>query len=133
MLEADLPPPRKRRLPEQFASVPAEAPHVAKKQKLSHVGESEYPPAFWDNLSKVDLTTRALRELNRRNNQAAPSPRTPGEHLRTRVPRRAQAEDCQSIHSAAHFLRHCGTRALKDIKQFARRGGPDLSNLRSVN
>ncbi|GAB1311857.1 hypothetical protein MFIFM68171_02067 [Madurella fahalii] len=38
-------------------------------------GPSNFPPEFWDNLSKVWLTPRALRELDRRNN--APGAQTP--------------------------------------------------------
>ena len=132
MLEAHLSHPRKHRNQEQFASTPAEAQHVSKKQKRSHTSEPQYPPAFWDNLSKVDLTKRALRELDRRNKQAASTSRTPDQQLRKRITRRARAEGRQSNHSATHFLCHWGARALKDINQFARRGGPDLSNLRSV-
>ncbi|KAF2189960.1 hypothetical protein K469DRAFT_452169, partial [Zopfia rhizophila CBS 207.26] len=68
---------------------------------------SQPPPAFWDNLSKIWLTKRALRELDQRNTQAAPSPpRSP--HRRARRP----------------------PRILKDIRLFARHGGPNLSDLR---
>jgi hypothetical protein len=77
MLEAHLPHPRKRRIPEQFASLPAEAQHVSKKQKRGHISDTQYPPTFWDNLSKVDLTKRALRELDHSNKQAASTSRTP--------------------------------------------------------
>jgi hypothetical protein len=41
-------------------------------------GQSNFPPEFWDNLSKVWLTRRALRELDRRNSaQPAPRPAAP--------------------------------------------------------
>ena len=70
MLEAHRSRQRKRRNPEQFESLPDEAQNVSKKQKRSHISEPQYPPAFWDNLSRVDLTKRALRELDRRNKQA---------------------------------------------------------------
>ncbi|KAK0655278.1 hypothetical protein B0T16DRAFT_450991 [Cercophora newfieldiana] len=41
---------------------------------------SHFPPAFWDNLSKVWLTHRALREFDRRNDvqPSPPSPKPPG-------------------------------------------------------
>ncbi|KAK3337579.1 hypothetical protein B0T19DRAFT_455443 [Cercophora scortea] len=55
---------------------------------------------FWDNLSKVWLTPRALRELDRRNDaQPTSKPPTPAVYTR-------------------------------DLAQFARHGGPDLRHLR---
>ncbi|KAI5917726.1 hypothetical protein F4810DRAFT_704704 [Camillea tinctor] len=62
-----------------------------------------YPPRYYDNLSKVWLTRLALRELDRRNSiapQSKPSVRA-GEYSR-------------------------------DLAEFARRGGPDLCHLRGV-
>ncbi|KAG8415312.1 hypothetical protein J3458_009170 [Metarhizium acridum] len=69
-----------------------------KKVKFSR--KRNFSPAFWDNLSKVSLTPRALRELDRRNS-THPFP--------TIVPTEAYATD---------------------IARFARRGGPDLRYLR---
>ncbi|KAH7309038.1 hypothetical protein B0I35DRAFT_515389 [Stachybotrys elegans] len=63
-------------------------------------GPSNFPPDFWDNLSKVCLTRRALRELDRRNStRPAPGPATPAAY------------------------------AIIDLAKFARRGGPDLRYL----
>ena len=126
--------PRKRQNSEQLASLSDEAEHASKKRKRTHLGEPQYRPAFWDNLSKVDLTKLALKELDRRNKVTAWDPRTPNLQVRRRITRRARAqlEDRQLTHTATHFLNHCGARSLNDIKQFARCGGPDLSNLRSV-
>ncbi|KAF2807518.1 uncharacterized protein BDZ99DRAFT_338517, partial [Mytilinidion resinicola] len=42
---------------------------ASKKQRLSHPSGSQPPAAFWDNLSKIWLTKRALREQDRRNPQ----------------------------------------------------------------
>ena len=65
-------------------------------------GPSNFPPEFWDNLSKVWLTRRALRELDRRNcTRPAPGPAAPAVHTTDRA---------------------C----------FARHGGPDLRHLRGV-
>ncbi|KAK5656498.1 hypothetical protein OQA88_4475 [Cercophora sp. LCS_1] len=61
---------------------------------------SNFSPEFWDNLSKVLLTPRALRELDRRNN-AQPITKPP---------------------SPAVYI--------KDLARFARCGGPDLRHLR---
>jgi hypothetical protein len=63
----------------------------------------QYPPEFYDRLSKIWLTSGALRELNRRNRIL---------HLLASLPRPSAPP--------------------KDLARFARRGGPDLSNLRGV-
>ena len=79
-----------------------EAHHRAAKSVKPTIDYS-VSPTFWDNLSKVWLTKRALRELDRRNNkrpvQTYPTP-----------------EIC-----------------LTDLARFARRGGPDLGHLRGVS
>ena len=64
--------------------------------------------SFWDKLSIVHLTRRALKRLSRQNKLQAVKPNGP--------------EICPS------------SRALEpqDIKAFARHGGPDLTDLRGV-
>ncbi|ATY65041.1 hypothetical protein A9K55_005004 [Cordyceps militaris] len=62
---------------------------------------SNFPPQFWDNLSKVWLTPRALREKDRRNDIQPPA-----------------------INPA--IVRATPT----SLSRFARRGGPDLRHLR---
>jgi hypothetical protein len=109
-----------------------------KRSKLNHpITGSQPPSAFWDNLSKTWLTRGALRELNRRNNQSASSqPRSPYRRARRPVTRNSLAElkrNRQVIQSASDFLHHCEPRTLKDIKRFARNGGPDLSDLKGVS
>ena len=108
----------------------------SKRQQLSHLGGSNSQAAFWDNLSKIWLTKRALRELDRRNTQRASSPPSSSYPRAHRpIARRARAElktSRQPTQPAADFLCLCGSRCLKNIKQFARRGGPDLSDLRGV-
>ncbi|KAL8886647.1 MAG: hypothetical protein Q9215_005687 [Flavoplaca cf. flavocitrina] len=134
MPEAQLSNPCKRRNLERLTPQQNKtSQHICKRQKRSHPSGSQLPPAFWDNLSKIDLTKRALRELDRRNLQAAldshllyPRPRQPNT-------RRALAElkkSSQPVTSAANYLYHCGTGVLKNIKQTARHGGLDLSNFR---
>ena len=70
----------------------------------NHHSPYNFSPKFWDTLSKVWLTPRALRELDRRNNlqPLAPEPSAP----------------------ASAFS--------MDLGRFARRGGPDLRHLRGV-
>ncbi|GAP89469.1 hypothetical protein SAMD00023353_4001120 [Rosellinia necatrix] len=80
--------------------------HQCKRRKLCvhhrhHHHRPNFPPQFWDNLSKVWLTPRALRELDRRNCIAPP-------------PKPAITEAVYS----------------KDLVQFASQGGPDLRHLR---
>ncbi|KAF2105227.1 hypothetical protein BDV96DRAFT_509744 [Lophiotrema nucula] len=108
---------------------------VSKRQKLSHPSESQPPAAFWDNLSKIWLTKRALKELDRRNTQAARSPpRSPHRRTRRPVTRIFLAESKRSRQTAlstAGYLRCSEPRIWKDIKLFARHGGPDLSDLRN--
>ena len=63
---------------------------------------------YWDSLSRVWLTLRAVRELDRRDSL-----------LRASAPPNTQTILTRKQHS-------------KDITEFARRGGPDLSDIRNV-
>ncbi|KAF2430742.1 hypothetical protein EJ08DRAFT_733991 [Tothia fuscella] len=75
-----------------------------KRQKRPHPSRSKTPPEFWDGLSRVPLCRRALREFNRRAVQpTAPKPR---------------------------LERDIKDSLVKQLKRFARRGGPDLRNIR---
>lgn len=64
---------------------------------------------FYDALSKVWLTRRALRELDRRANQ---------------INHPQSAPTSQRLHQEGIF---------KQIKRFSRQGGPDLGDLRGVS
>ena len=108
-----------------------------KKQKLDHPTPVSHSPAvFWDSLSKIWLTKRALRELRRRDSQRVlNTPRSQHRRSRRPVTRKSLAElkgKQRAPISAADFLSHCGPTVLKDIRLFARRGGPDLSDLKGV-
>ena len=97
---------------------------ISKKQSLNHPNASQPPAAFWDNLSQIWLTKRALRELDRRNTQA-----------HRPVTRDFLAEpkgNAQTAQYSADYLRCCEPGDLKDIKLFARNGGPDLLDLTNV-
>ncbi|KAF2872951.1 hypothetical protein BDV95DRAFT_627773 [Massariosphaeria phaeospora] len=107
---------------------------ISKKQRLDRRSGFQTPAAFWDNLSKVWLTKRALRELDRRNSQAPPNPPSPQQRARRPVTRNFLAESKRSHQAAqytADYLCNCGPKILTDIKLFARHGGPDLSDLRN--
>ncbi|MCJ1449624.1 MAG: hypothetical protein MMC23_010146, partial [Stictis urceolatum] len=119
MPEPNSPTARKRQHPEQTDQ--NEVP--LKRQKASS------PAEFWDNLSTIWLTKRALRELDRRNTASIPRP--PQSPRRYRPVTRAFRRNPPSLLSATEYLRRCEPRALKDIKAFAKQGGPDLSSLRN--
>jgi hypothetical protein len=91
---------------------------------LNHPKGSQPPPAFWDKLSKVWLTSRALEELDRRNTQSAPTLRS-----RLAITERGGGE---GIQTAADVLTCCSTGQLEEVKLLSRHGGPDLSGLRGV-
>lgn len=65
---------------------------------------SNFPPEFYDRLTTIHLTARALREHNRRN-RLLPSPKR---------------EPPRSLYPG-------------DIKRFARQGGPDLTDIIGVS
>ncbi len=137
MLESRLSNLRKRQHVEQYASqLSGTSQPLLKKQKLSHpIYEALYQPpaAFWDNLSKLWLTKRALRELERRNVQAAPSLFPSRRRFHRPLTQHILVElETKSLQSASYFLDHCATKCLNELKQFAKHGGPDLSDLRSV-
>ncbi|KAL5373608.1 hypothetical protein PMIN06_012488 [Paraphaeosphaeria minitans] len=133
MLELPLPSPRKRQCPEPPEQTGTSQPPF-KKQRLNHPSGSQPPSAFWDNLTKLWLTKRALRELDRRNSQAAPSlSHSPHRRARRPVTRRFIAEQ-KTNYQLAHctdYLSRCTPRILKNIRVLARHGGPDLSDLRN--
>lgn len=68
-----------------------------------------YPPEFWDDLSRVWLTPRALRECDRRNRTPSASFTAPQVH-----------STAPKVHSA-------------ELAQFAKHGGPDLRDIRGVS
>lgn len=110
---------------------------LSKKQKVRHSRGSQTSAAFWDDLSKVWLTRRALREHDRRSIQAPPSlssklhrpahwPVT--QHRLTEPTRSSQ----NGQHTAAYIRYCCEPSILEKAKPFAKHGGPDLLDLRNV-
>ena len=85
-----------------------EQPQTVKRRKLS----SGYPPEFWDTLSTVRLTRRALREVERRTAQSQLPPVT--NVTRTNTSRRILRSDSRRL------------------AKLAKDGGPDLRALRGV-
>ncbi|KAL5331167.1 hypothetical protein ACEPPN_000696 [Leptodophora sp. 'Broadleaf-Isolate-01'] len=111
----------------------------SKRRKLDYPKGSQPPAAFWDNLSKIWLTERALKELDRRNSQPAPS----AHHSLYRQSRRPvtrstvaewtnKGENWEPTQPAANSHARHSAEHLVDIKLLARNGGLDLSDLRGV-
>ncbi|KIX92042.1 uncharacterized protein Z520_12258 [Fonsecaea multimorphosa CBS 102226] len=105
----------------------------SKRTKRSHDNEPHFPPAFWENLSRIELTHRALKELDRRNNQGAPDFHRIPPTLHRPITRGVlgHVEKSPTTAFPSSFLCHHGQKSLKDLKWFARFGGPDLSDLRA--
>ncbi|KAF2457425.1 hypothetical protein BDY21DRAFT_343813 [Lineolata rhizophorae] len=127
MPESQLSNPRKRQRTGQHLLSPP--PSKRQKKLPQHTAGGGYidTPAFWDSLSKIWLTKHALREFDRRNSRPH-SPSRQARRLTTRNFLAAQKSTRQRI-SAADFLSNGAPTRLKEIKIFARRGGPDLSDL----
>ncbi|WEW59122.1 hypothetical protein PRK78_004591 [Emydomyces testavorans] len=106
-------------------------PKRHKIDESARESRSQRPVEFWDNLSKIWLTKKALQELDRRNTELSRCPFDT--HLFRPVTGQcyAQLKRKQITQYAADFLSSCSPDCLKQIKQFSRHGGPDLSDLRS--
>ncbi len=105
---------RRGAIEEHSTTAAPQAPQ--KKAKRRRPSQQETNTAYWDSLSKLWLTRRALNELNRRNRQKA-SP------VRTTAARRAD------VGGETDSLKNLS----KHLKRFARHGGPDLRDLRGVS
>ena len=99
-----------------LSDVPAD--NSSKRRKLSH--PTSPPSRFWDGLSAIPLTTRALNEFDRRN--AVQKPR-----------RSRRVRDRKAVAERNPFLRQPSPRFEKGLKKFASHGGPDLRDLRGVS
>lgn len=99
---------------EEHSTIAATSPQPPwKRAKRPFESRQEANTAYWDSLSKLWFTRRALKELNRRNRQAA-SP------VNIRRPDRSAEPATVENYSS-------------QLKRFARQGGPDLRDLRGVN
>ena len=110
--DSQLPPTvrkRKQRTfsPQQRESLSKQQRHSSKRRRIRESSSDRAKRLFWDSLSRLWLASDALRELDRRNALlAAESPQ----------------EICR-IESQVYP---------KTVEEFARHGGPDLSDLRQV-
>jgi hypothetical protein len=86
-------------------TIEAESDLPFKRQRQAR---SWTPEAFWDNLSRIPLCRRALREFNRRVPEST-APKPPP------------------------FQPILEQNLIKQLKRFVRQGGPNLSNIRGVS
>lgn len=105
-----------------------------KKRKLCD--PTSPPPGVMDGLSTTPLTSKALREFNRRSTQlerenVARCELPPRRDYGLRA-RRAIANESEQVDSADRFLQQCSSQCLSRVKKFATHGGPDLRHLRGV-
>ncbi|CAK7238290.1 hypothetical protein SEUCBS140593_010516 [Sporothrix eucalyptigena] len=109
-------PPKRQHVddrPRSGAEPPHKKPKTHSETELEAWSNWIYPPAFWDGLSKLQLTRKAVAEHNRRLRlQQHPSPSL----------RRCEA------HERAEQLAH--TLLASGLARFARHGGPNLTDLR---
>ncbi|WEW59006.1 hypothetical protein PRK78_004474 [Emydomyces testavorans] len=128
MLETQLSNPCKRQRTEQHLPSP---PPFKRQKKLPHHAPGYIDtPAFWDSLSKIWLTKHALREFNRRNSLL----HAPCHQARSLTTQKFLVEqrNVRQCIAAADLLRNSAPKCLKDVKRFARHGGPNLSDLVGV-
>ncbi|KPM34284.1 hypothetical protein AK830_g12293 [Neonectria ditissima] len=94
-------------------------------EELNH--PSFPPPTYFDNLSRKFLTRTLLREFQRRTDESpsVPVPQHTGRRTRLTV---AKWKDSQR--AAERSIQQCHQKNLKQIRIYARRGGPDLRDLR---
>ena len=105
---------RRRGAIEEKHSTPAVLHPPQKKAKRRHQSQQETNTVYWNSLSKLWLTRRALDELDRRNRHRA----SPVKSTSTR---------------GLDLGDEPGLNLSKQLKRFARHGGPDLRDLGGVS
>ena len=118
-------PPRKRKRSSLDACEVDNTPHISSKRQRvdENTREARYAARdrFWDTLSKVWLTPRALREFDRRN------------AVRERKQTYTTAVGRWPCNRSPIDISQLTVASLKNLKRFARRGGPSLTDLRNVS
>lgn len=106
---------RKRGTADLEASSPPKKNRSSPKERRPNSGQNA---SFWDSLSKIWLTRRALQELDRRNfqNPAESSLISPTSHRQKRKKK----------------VKQYTQKNLSGLKRLARHGGPDLSDIKGV-
>ncbi|EZF32759.1 hypothetical protein TMEN_3561 [Trichophyton mentagrophytes] len=117
--------------------MPNTTPHKPSSKRSSPDQEQAYPQpkrrqvtsSYWDNLSTVWLTQGALQEFDRRTSVQPQPEENPDSRPATRLSTRRQRESRGVIKYADEFIRECTPQRLREIRHFARRGGPDLRDI----
>ena len=127
---------RKRSWSQHPTGEAADPDPQSKKQKLCNSPARSVSPSHWlDSLSTIWLTRGALREFDRRNIEEGNSDRKQSEGRRP-LTRGFRAELRHRISSrrllVSDFLRQYTLGNPKELKLFARHGGPSLVDLRGV-
>ena len=137
MVEAPHSSPCKRRRSAQESDTTPPSLCSTKRRKLNRQAcdaESRPRTAFWDSLSKIWLTRRALKELNRRTTRSAQKSPFLEKKDEKRLTRSTYADWERSRQPAQSawlpVLNNSNTRLLNEIKRFARHGSLDLLDLR---
>ena len=87
--------------------------------------------SYWDNLSKIWLTKRALKELNCRNKKSNECP-PPYRRSRRPLTRSLLTKWAKDQQSTLEIPNSFSADDLEKVERFARQGGPDTSDLRGV-
>ena len=128
---------RKRRRSDQRPFEPeySTCQAVSKRPKVANTADPRQPAAFWDGLSEIPLTTRALEEQNRRYKRAARvslmSPRARRPTTRRAVDKQRDCSPCES--TATVLLARGGRAFYNKVKKVSRHGGLDLQKIRGVS
>ncbi len=103
----------KNRKRQSSSSLQDQVPYKKSKPSGTLCGPPNFPSEFYDDLSALWLTVRALREFDRRNENIS---------LQERTADRICTDD----------LTLATMKPSPDLARFARTGGPDLNDLRGV-
>ncbi|KAL3957310.1 hypothetical protein ACCO45_007888 [Purpureocillium lilacinum] len=113
---------RKRRAPSPSRETGYEPDNLShKKRRFDHPPIP--PPGFWDRLSYIPLTRRALRESQRR--EAQFSRKQESGNRCSCAPRRTD--------HASRLVQQLSPACLRQLQRFARQGGPDLQDIRGAS
>ena len=117
--------PRKRKRSSPDACEAENTSHISsKRQKIdesTRQARRTTRDLFWDTLSKVRLTPRALRQFDRRN------------AVQSREQRCTLDSELSPCKRSFIDISHLSAVSLENLKRFARRGGPSLTDLRGVS
>jgi len=127
--------PRKRRTSDWVSSQRENSVQNPFKRQRCDSGRDSFPSEFWDNLSEVHLTRRALKELDHRNTACVADVLSLHPHPHWLITRSIVRlnKDSQPSLSADEYLYKCSTSVVKNLKRISRQGGPDMSELRGVS